>query len=53
MVPWNENSQVFAIYVTQKQAYILPQGQINPAIIDYARAHLIESGLIARKAKRK
>lgn len=53
MVAWNEDERVFAIYVTQQQAYILPKGQIEASLIDYARTQLIESGLQAKGKKRK
>jgi len=52
MIAWDEDVKVFAIYVTRQQAYILPKDQIEADIIDYARARLIDSGLIKRGKRR-
>lgn len=53
MIAWNEDLRVFAIYITQQQAYILPKDQIEASTIDFARTRLIESGLTAKRKKRK
>lgn len=53
MIRWDEDERVFAIYVTQQQAYILPKNQIEPSVIEYARQCLVESGLAAKGKKRK
>ncbi|MEM1050846.1 MAG: YcxB family protein [Pseudomonadota bacterium] len=53
MIAWDENSHIFAIYVTQQQAYILPKSQVSEHHLSYARDRLIESGLIAKGTKRK
>jgi len=53
MLAWNETDSVFAIYVTQQQAYILPKAQVGTRAIDYVRERLIDSGLVKRGAKRK
>ncbi len=53
MIVWNESEHVFAIYITQQQAYILPKQQIPASHIDFARERLIESGLVKKRKRRK
>ena len=53
MIAWDEDAQVFAIYVTRQQAYILPKAQLDDAVIDFARERLIATGLVQKGAKRK
>ncbi len=53
MVAWNESEHVFAIYITQHQAYILPKPQIPASHIDFARERLMESGLVKKRKRRK
>ena len=52
MIAWNECAEVFAIYVTRQQAYIIPKDQVGTEHIEFARKCLIESGL-SKKGKRR
>lgn len=53
IIAWNEDLKVFAMYVTRQQAYILPKGQVEDSMIDFARERLVATGLIARGKARK
>ena len=53
MVKWDENSAVFAVFPNRYLGYIFPKDQIDIAVIDFARAQLIETGLTKRGALRK
>ncbi|MEO1222364.1 MAG: YcxB family protein [Pseudomonadota bacterium] len=53
IIAWDEDSKVFALYVTRQQAYILPKSQLSVGHIDFSRSCLIKSGLIKKGTKRK
>ena len=42
---WDETGDFFGIFPNRAVAYIVPKAQVDPALLDYARAKLIENGL--------
>ena len=42
---WDETGDFFGIFPNRATAYIVPKQQVDLALIDYARAKLIENGL--------
>ncbi len=45
VVKWEETDDFLAIFPNRAVAHIVPKGQVDPALIDYARTKLIEYGL--------
>ncbi len=53
IVRWNEQDELFAMYLNSQLAYILPKDQVGKEIIDFARERLIKSGLVTKGKRRK
>ncbi|WP_298333538.1 YcxB family protein [uncultured Erythrobacter sp.] len=53
MIKWDEDDEVFAIYITQQQAYVVPKDQVEPGLIHVARNGLMASGLTTKRKKRR
>lgn len=52
MIAWHETDQLFAMYLNRQLAYVLPKDQVSAAHTDYARRHLIASGLHNKGTRR-